>query len=276
MDNILKRNKDGSIIWTEKQISYIIFNYNQNHSTGELAQHFNTSRQAIRNCLKRNGVKTLTLKEVQHLKHPRRSDYFSKINTKEKAYWLGFLYADGCVSESRNTISICVKRSDEYILCNFLKELGGSNVISHSQKRTGDKIFYMSHVAIRDSQLKKDLIKWGCTPNKSYSDNHLPDLPTDLMWHFVRGCVDGGGSINHSNKNLRLSFTSCSEVFLEELKGFLKKDKLALDKHKTPMLVIAGGKQLKPIFDNIYKDSNETIRLKRKYNIYRDHYGLCA
>lgn len=276
MDNILRRRRNGSIIWTKDQIRYIISNYNLYHSTGQLAKFFNTSTQAIRNCLKENGIKVYSLKELQHQKHPRRSDYFAEIDTKEKAYWLGFLFADGCVCENRNTISISIKQSDEYMLHNFLNELGSTNVISHSQKSMNGKVFLISHMAIRDGQLKRDLIKWGCVPNKSYKDTHLPNLPTELMWHFIRGYMDGDGSINYSKKNLRVGFTNYSEVFLEELKAFLGKNNLALDKHKTPMLSITGSKQLKPILSNIYKDSNDKIRLERKYNIYVDHYGLCA
>ena len=31
-------------------------------------------------------------------KYVYNKDYFEKINTSEKAYWLGFLYADGCIT----------------------------------------------------------------------------------------------------------------------------------------------------------------------------------
>ena len=276
MDNILKRRKDGSIIWSKDQINYIIAQYNQNHSTGELSKFFNTSTDAIRRCLKKNGIKVLSLYEIQTLKNHRNSNYFSKIDTKEKAYWLGFLYADGCVSKKTNTISISLSSQDEYMLSNFAKELESDNAIAHSIKKMNGKSFNISHFAIRDKQMKQDLIKWGCVPNKSYKEIELPKINNKLIWHFIRGFMDGDGSLNHSNKSLRLSFTNNSERFLNQLKKELGKDNLSLDKHKTPMLVIVGSKQLKPILDNIYKDSNDLIRLDRKYKIYLNHYGLCA
>ncbi len=276
MNNILKRNKDGSIIWTKDQINYITTNYKLNYSTGQLAKYFDTSTQAIRNCLKHSGVRVLSLQEQQHIKHPRCSNYFENIDTKEKAYWLGFLYADGCVSNRRNTISLNLKKEDEYMLRNFANTIGTDNAISHSKKMVDGKEFDQSHFSIRDAKMKADLMKWGCVPNKTYEEIEIPHIPDNLMWHFIRGVVDGDGSINYSNHNLRLSITSNSETFLNQLKIKFGKDKLALDKHKTPMLVITGSKQLKPILDNIYKDSNDLIRLNRKYKIYLNHYGLCA
>lgn len=276
MDNILKRNKSGSIIWTKDQINYITTNYKSKHSTGQLAKYFNTSTQAIRNCLKQNGVRVLSLQEQQYAKHPRRSDYFENIDTKEKAYWLGFLYADGCVNNNSNAISINLKREDEYMLCNFANAIESTNIISHSKKIFNGKEFNQSHFSIKDAKMKADLIKWGCVSNKTYKELEIPNIPDNLIWHFIRGVVDGDGSINYSKRNLRLSITCNSETFLNQLKIKFGKDKLALDKHKTPMLVITGSKQLKPILDNIYKDSNDLIRLDRKYRIYLNHYGLCA
>lgn len=37
-----------------------------------------------------------------------QEDYFDKIDTQEKAYWLGFIAADGCIGEQRGKPSVLV------------------------------------------------------------------------------------------------------------------------------------------------------------------------
>ena len=39
-------------------------------------------------------------------KYDRNSNVFEKIDTEEKAYWLGFLYADGYINEEHNFITL--------------------------------------------------------------------------------------------------------------------------------------------------------------------------
>ncbi len=41
--------------------------------------------------------------------YPRNSNYFTNIDSSEKAYWLGFMYADGTVSSKTNTIALGLK-----------------------------------------------------------------------------------------------------------------------------------------------------------------------
>lgn len=38
--------------------------------------------------------------------------YFENIDTEEKAYWLGFLYADGYVNANEDKIELCLAEKD--------------------------------------------------------------------------------------------------------------------------------------------------------------------
>lgn len=92
-------NPSGRIIWSEDQIAFIIKEYNDHHSTTKIADMFKTSSETIRNVLRKNGQKVLSTEELKKIDYPRNSNYFQTIDSPDKAYWLGFLYADGYIGK---------------------------------------------------------------------------------------------------------------------------------------------------------------------------------
>ena len=106
-------NKAGSKIrWTEEQIEFIKKDYQENLDVKRLSLLFGTSEQAMREWLHKFGIKTLTKTEKNNLLHVRNSDYFEAIDSSDKAYWLGFLYADGGISNNKNLIRINLQEQD--------------------------------------------------------------------------------------------------------------------------------------------------------------------
>ena len=91
---------------------------------------------------------------------------FNRIDTEEKAYWLGFFAADGNIYEKRNSIQIRLKSTDANHLekfCRFLK-LDESKVAIYPCGK--DNLFLGAHLHIDSKQLKADLIDKGVTPKK--------------------------------------------------------------------------------------------------------------
>ena len=262
------RNTNGTIGWSEDQLKYIVDEYEDGKSLTSIGKKFGTSYKNIGNLLKRNGVKTLGNKQG----FPRKEHYFDEINTPDKAYWLGIMYADGNVSQFNNEISLRLK--DEEHIYKFKEALGATNhkVIEHIDKRFESlpKIYIF---AIKDRQLKNSLIKWGCTPKKSLTIKDLPNIPRKLTSHFLRGYFDGDGSLHwlKGTKNFRISFVGTKD-FLEELKKELGAT-VSIQQHKgnqSCYLQIAGRQQVPRILNYLYKDSKESIRLDRKYNLYKE------
>ena len=62
-------------------------------------------------------------------KHTCNEHFFDTIDTQEKAYWLGFLFADGNVSNISNTVSISLKGDDIAHLEKFKIFINASNNI---------------------------------------------------------------------------------------------------------------------------------------------------
>ena len=91
------------IIFTTEQIEEIINLYvNHNYTQKSLSEKYGVSRSVIKRILQENFVdirKTTT-------KYTANYDIFEDIDSPEKAYWLGFLAADGCVYKRDKNASI--------------------------------------------------------------------------------------------------------------------------------------------------------------------------
>lgn len=114
---------------------------------------------------------------------------FREINTKEKAYWLGFLYSDGNISKKGNRIGFCLSIKDKQILEKFCLFVGvcPSNIISYKNP----KVIYLY---VYSKIMKNDLIDNGIVPNKT-KVNIFPKIESlELFLAFMLGVYDGDGT----------------------------------------------------------------------------------
>ena len=136
--------------------------------------------------------------------HPSRKyymneRYFECIDQADKAYWLGFISADGNLSKTSNTMTLALKRSDRQHLNKLVKCLESNYVVKDFTNSGGSK---QSIVTITSAQMKQDLMSYGIVPAKS-----MVLKPAELLNYckdFWRGCVDGDGSIMKYYKNEQL------------------------------------------------------------------------
>jgi hypothetical protein len=121
--------------------------------------------------------------------------YFEKIDTPEKAYILGFIFADGCNyrNESNQSfwLAIKVQLSDIDILEKIKNELNPNNRIY----RFSDRGRFCASVVFSGNELSKKLAELGCVPRKSLIVDYPSCINNDLHSHFIRGYFDGNGSI---------------------------------------------------------------------------------
>lgn len=274
MNFSIERKKSGSIIWSVDQERYIVSEYSKGISATEIGRRFKVSGETIRTFLRKRGIKTRGYREQAIVSHPRKSNIFSNIDTKEKAYWLGFLYADGCVSSKNNTVSITSK--DENIVLGFKKFIGASNtrISSSIDKRFSGDPKSLYHFSIKDAVMKRDLIRMGVVPNKSLVLGAPKLLRKDLVHHFIRGYLDGDGSIHltHNQTRIRISFVGTKSV-LNWIKDNLSIVNSLEDRGSHFCLQSASESKILEILSLLYLDS-EGIRLERKYNIYKNFFKL--
>lgn len=214
-------------------------------------------------------------------KYFQNNDFFEKIDNERKAYWLGFLYADGCVSigiRGQIHIILILHPKDQYIIEEFIRDLESNRVVKYSKEGYASLRFGCT-------KMGKDLIKLGCVPKKSNilkfpSKDIVPDY---LLNHFIRGYMDGDGCIStytRLRKNKKTPNVVCEIKFigtydmLYGIKKFFKSDKdVLINKHSPKSCQISfAGKKYKKYVDLLYKDA--TIYLKRKkekWDLYKSY-----
>jgi hypothetical protein len=169
------------------------------------------------NHLKNEGV------EVKNGTYNHNINSFELIDTEEKAYWLGFIYADGYVTNSdRFNLEISLKRSDKDHLDKFLSFLMSDAKVSDKTIYLGGKEYLASRILIHSKKLVEDLISKGCVPRKSliltFPNENI--LPQSLVRHFIRGYFDGDGSIQVKYKSACIEILGTKNFLAEIAKRY--------------------------------------------------------
>jgi hypothetical protein len=145
--------------------------------------------------------------------HPNlRIDFFETIDTKEKAYWLGFLYADGYLIEhpNRAEIRLKLKIKDEETINRFCDTLQLDKDKKEYVIDEGGHTEAMIRFCCR--KMSDGLISHGLTFRKSKTIQ-LPKLPhPSLELAFLLGYYDGDGRTHTT------IISSGSNQFLEQVK----------------------------------------------------------
>lgn len=150
--------------------------------------------------------------------------FFNNIDTEEKAYWLGFLMADGYMNKEKNRFGIMLKKDDINHLIKFNKSLKSTYPIK--TKQYNDKRGFISKscfIRINSSYMYNKLLKNNIYPKKTGLENIPNNIPYVLLRHFIRGFFDGDGSISKINnsKYYRFGLGSCSETIIRQIKEYI-------------------------------------------------------
>lgn len=261
-------------------------------SLTKMSEKYEISRSILTNRFKKLGV------EIVNRQNEVKFDesVFDLIDSEEKAYWLGFIYADGYIDANKFIFEISLKGSDKEHLEKFNKFMKhkDKNHVKISNSKCGDKCFERCRWYVSNKHLWNILNSYGCTPNKSLTlefPNFLIFKYDHLIRHFIRGYFDGDGSIWDGKRkkmmvknerkpdeyrerivhNVKFNFTG-SDTFIPELQNYLvnrygfTKTKLnyskAKDSHKHCTMEYSGRKNVHKLYELMY--SSATIYGERK------------
>lgn len=261
---------------TESQKQEIVTKYLSNkYSTKDLAIEYDICISTVCRLLHKNNI------SLRNSRFNFNQDYFETIDTEHKAYWLGFMYADGYVNSKVNTVSLRLKSNDDYILKQFAKDLDSNIPVkyySHTHKLPNSDKMHTLHYAsitICNEKIKEDLICQGCFENKTLILHFPFHIPIYLYKDFIRGYMDGDGCITYCGKQkcgvqeFKVSFCGTQEMLngIQKVFGYNKKlGKRWNDNKNNYTLDISGNRQVYDFLTTLY--DNATIYLERKYERY--------
>lgn len=209
------------------------------------------------------------------------SNYFESIDDEHKAYWLGFLYADGFITsaskQGNRKVGLSLEKKDVYHIYKFKEDVEAEHPVHMYISNSGysDCCEY-GRIIITDPKLAQGLINAGCVEQKTdilrFPEKNI--LPKELQHHFIRGYFDGDGSIYYSNGTHHVSICGTDDILYGIqsvlLNNNIIKREYKFDKRKPGQIVsnfrFGGNNLVKSFCDFIYDKS--TISLDRKYDIY--------
>ena len=274
----MKKYKISPDKWQEISCLYT----DRKFSMREIAELYKVSLCTIRDILNRLKIPRRNDSD-SHKKYSVNEDFFTNIDSEEKAYFLGLLVSDGNVYGNQTTLGL--QAQDGYILELFKLAINYSGIV-YFKKRSKERYKDTSCITISSKKLTQDLSKYGVVPCKS-SITVFPDIPENLHRHFIRGVFDGDGCIsvfNHTNKKKKWYKSYIEKVFTitgsKELISSiqatlilnckLNKTKLHICNNNPDIRIISysGKLQIDRIKKYLYEDA--TIFLKRKKDKFYD------
>lgn len=288
-EEIIKQLKEDGFLYAKKgAISKLIINLkyaadeylaNEELNIQEICKKYNVSHSTFPKYLK----DYLGIKIEKRVKSNFNDKIFDCIDTEEKAYWLGFIFADGFISsdplkenkKKAYTFELGLKQDDINHLEKLKKLLETSRPIIKSENRC--------RLLVNSKHFWETLNNYGCTPKKSLtlqfpSENIFKEK--SLIRHFIRGYFDGDGCISYSNSehtilNMQLLGT---KSFLQTLLNYLPEEFKDLtlrhnhnNENEETYLINTSNKKAYRFF--IYLYENSKIYLDRKYSRFARYHG---
>ena len=214
------------------------------------------------------------------------SSDFEDTDTPEKAYWVGFIYADGYLiySPERRTyeLGMELQKEDKYILDRLNQVLGGQHklyyksqikeICGHSPSKTESWV-----LRVYSKKIVEDLMRLGVHPCKTLG-SEFPKID-EYFWDFLRGYFDGDGCfyVNRGRYPV-VNITSSHREVLDYISNKLSEYKIksaVYQEHELKYRLIAYNQSALLFCDKIYYQNHET-KLIRKYSKYLKFLGLAA
>ena len=283
--------------WSEQEEHYVKENYGK-MTCKEIGEHLGRSVGSVRKHLSYLGLNR------PRNKYYFNATYFNTIDSPEKAHWLGFIAADGCIiddSDQHNSgqhkrVKIALKASDQNHLVKFRDCIDSNNPIKIEKSVHNEWNIDTDEcvITIYSSSMVDDLERKGLYPRKTYK---LPfpttrDVPHNLMSHYIRGFIDADGSFTsrtrgeNNRRVAEFSVVGATKSFLESMAAFLNEElgtSIRLyDKRAGNWIIVASSRQdVLKILDYAYdcKDITRNSYLDRKYEKYqrvRQELAVCV
>lgn len=209
------------------------------------------------------------------------ASYFETLDTQEKAYWAGFIAADGYVAEKAPWVVVLMLGYDDIQhLEQFAKDISYTGPIKLRTASNGtyksDSLF--ARIELCRKKLCQDLVVHGICHDKL--KRSVPSMPDELLRHFFRGYFDGDGSVylatnsTVQSNGIRRYYKypqvciACPPVILRSFTQWLSDNGIsftlrASSSESVEYIRINGGRNLRKLYALFYKDATRYLERKR-------------
>lgn len=232
-------------------------------STHHISRWSGKSPVTVSYHLKRAGISLRSNKQNSR-KYKVDDYYFRDIDSEEKAYWLGFMFADGHISSTQGKRAcLTLGGKDIEHVEKFRSAVGTDAPIGryHSETAYGP-VDYVRLTLVSDG-IYDDLLRHGCVERKSNILSPPTGVPNNFVRDFIRGYNDGDGSVYPSLIKM-LGTKEFIEWVRSQLPGRVS---IYKDKRREYTWCLDAGYEA---LEWLYKDCN--LVMERKYGraVFRD------
>lgn len=183
--------------------------------------------------------------------------YFDNIDTSSKAFWLGFICADGSIKKNRKAFCVKITQKERVLLDEFKEAIGFEGEVKLGKNyggRYSDKDFY--ELTVYRTEFAESLMQAGKSRLKK-NQKSIPDsVPKEYVIDFIRGYFEGDGTVYFAKSvnSWYIGFSGVEELLVDIQNnigiGHIEKD-------KTIHALKAGGNtQVRLFIDTLYYDDN--------------------
>jgi len=198
-------------------------------------------------------------------KYDLNTRFFSIIDSESKAYWLGFIIADGAIVDTKISVKLAAKDGNHLI--KLQKCLNTNKPIETGNSVRNGKSHSFCALNISSKDMVSDLKSHGVECRKTLRERFPSNLSPSLERHFLRGLFDGDGCIKVLKYGNLLTYCGSQNIvigFRDLLVNYLGVVPQKLRKQNS-LFYISFGRQedTQKILKYLYGDS--VFFLDRKY-----------
>lgn len=247
--------------WTKEEVEFVRINIGK-LTYEKIGSHIHRSYSSIQSKIRYLPFQ----KKIK--KHSVNFNYFKKWS-REMSYVTGFIAADGNVCHSGNAHTLHIACDDKDVIQKIKNVLSYSGPI-HERARPNTKISYSLRIC--DKTIFNDLNKLGITERKSLTLS--PIVNKVFLTDFLRGYLDGDGTVCVSGNRIQVVFYTASRAMAEFLHSNLSKllgaqyagtIRSRVTKHNHPYYSMSlGSKNSLKLYSKLY--NHASIFMDRKRN----------
>jgi len=190
---------------------------------------------------------------------------FQQCDSAEKAYWLGFIMADGHVHKGRHFLAFQLAAKDKGHLRKFNQLISSNAPIGERTIFSFGKECTIAHLTIYSKQLTQDLAQFGVVPNKTGIET-MSNIPINYARDFIRGYFDGDGWVSRGKRYI-LGMASASKVLICDIARWIHCQGISKKLHSVSFKnncysINFSGQTAKRLHACLYQDV--TVFLERK------------